>query len=570
LTSPELEGRLRLLVRELSAAEIELSSRAEQLEQHSRRLRVLEQLAQRLATVASVEEGIQQFSELLRGVLGACCAELWRGEILPDRVEEQIRRAAGEARRLGRVTSYAEPAAPAARRYGLVAPVQLFKPLPDLVVFASESPFGEHDPTVLSLGAALVEAALRSLAAAHDLRESQTQLHQRERLNSLGQLAGGVAHDFNNTLMVISAAAEVMADTLAAEHPCAPHLELIINTSQRAAQLTQKLLAFSRKSRLATQTVDLHDVLGALRELLSHALDRRITLTLSLGAGPFLIEADATQLQNALLNVCLNARDAMPEGGLLRISTERVELDAAGCARLVPGGKPGRYVRVDVRDTGTGMDEQTLARAFDPFFTTKEPGLGTGLGLSLVAGAIREHRGSVALGSRVGEGTRCAILLPLIERTRPESGLAQTDPRSNTGRRILLLDDEPGVCRTAAQLLRQQGHNVQALRSGERALTHLRAHSNGYDLLVLDVMMPHPTGVEVYRALVEEGIVLPTIFVSGYSEQPLLEGMLDTAGVVFLQKPFRQADLADAMARCLEAAGRKPPGVGKAATPSES
>src|SRR5262249_51421141 len=149
--------------------------------------------------------------------------------------------------------------------------------------------------------------------------------------------------------------------------------------------------------------------------------------------------------------------------------------------------------------------------AFDPFFTTKEPGLGTGLGLSLVSAAIREHRGAVELESHVGEGTRCAILLPLLDRTRPATHPAQPDARSNTGRRILLLDDEPAVCRTAAQLLRQLGHNVQALRSGERALSHLRTHSNGYDLLVLDVMMPHPTGVEVYRALVGEGIVLPTI-----------------------------------------------------------
>ncbi|MEO8179289.1 MAG: response regulator [Deltaproteobacteria bacterium] len=561
MTSAELEGRLRLLVRELSAAEIELSNRAEQLEQQGRRLRVLELLAQRLTGATSVDDCVQAFCELLRGVVGACAAELWRGEILPDRAEDQIRRAAGEARRLGRVTSYAEPAAPPARRYGLIAPIGLFKPLPDLVVFASESPFAEQDPIVLGLAAALVESALRALAAAHDLRESQLQLHQRERMNSLGQLAGGVAHDFNNTLMVISAAAEVMSDTLEAEHPCAPHLELIINTSQRAAQLTQKLLAFSRKSRLATQTVDVHDVLSAIRELLSHALDRRITLTMSLGPGPFLIEADSTQLQNALLNICLNARDAMPDGGLLRISTRRVELDAAGCARHLPEGKPGGYVRIEVRDTGTGMDEQTLARAFDPFFTTKEPGLGTGLGLSLVAGAIREHRGAVALDSSVGAGTSCAILLPLLDRSHPQSIPAQPDPRSKTGRRILLLDDEPAVCRTAAQLLRQLGHNVQALRSGERALTHLRAHSNGYDLLVLDVMMPHPTGVEVYRALRKAGIVLPTIFVSGYSEQPLLEGMLDTAGVVFLQKPFRQADLADAMARCLAAVGRgtRPP-----------
>ncbi|HVZ34482.1 MAG TPA: ATP-binding protein, partial [Polyangiaceae bacterium] len=338
-------------------------------------------------------------------------------------------------------------------------------------------------------------------------------------------------------------------DALEPEHPCAPHLELIINTSHRAAELTQKLLAFSRKARRATQNVDVHELLGAVRELLSHALDRRIALHLSLASGACIVEADSTRLQNALLNVCLNARDAMPEGGHLSIVTQRVDLDAAACAQL-PAGKPGRYVRIEVSDTGTGMDPETLEHAFDPFFTTKEPGRGTGLGLSLVAGAIRDHGGSVRLESHVGKGTSCVILLPLSDGRHAASSVPPAQDRPDSGRRILLLDDEPAVCRTAAQLMRQLGHNVQALRNGEKALSHLRTHSNGYDLLVLDVMMPHPTGVEVYRSLLELGISLPTIFMSGYSEQPLLEGLLDVDGIVFLQKPFRQSDLAAAIARC--------------------
>jgi CheY-like chemotaxis protein len=302
----------------------------------------------------------------------------------------------------------------------------------------------------------------------------------------------------------------------------------------------------------------LHEVLGAVREFLAHALDRRITLGLSLAAGPCVVEADSTQLQNALLNICLNSRDAMPDGGLLKISTQRVELDAEACDRAVLEGKPGSYVRIEVRDTGTGMDEQTLKHAFDPFFTTKEPGRGTGLGLSVVFGAIREHGGAVSLDSRPGHGTSCVILLPLIERARPEVGALAPLARPAGSLRVLLLDDEPGVCRTAAQLMRQLGHNVQALRNGEKALNHLRTHSSGYDLLVLDVMMPHPTGVEVHRALVDDGIVLPTVFVSGYTEQHLLEGISDDNGVVFLQKPFRQSELARAIARCMESAGLRP------------
>jgi len=519
-------------------------------------LRALEDLSQQLSVTLGAEELVQQFSQSLRVALGASRVEIWHQEGPPERVSEQSRRAAAEARRLGRAVAYVDDEAPEDRRFGLVTPCQRSGPAPELAVFTAAVAFGEQDLLLVRLAAALLEAALHYQSAALDLRESQAQLHQSERMNSIGQLAGGVAHDFNNTLMAISAAAEVMSDTLPEDHPCTPHLALIINTSQRAAQLTQKLLAFSRKARLSTQIVDLHEVLGGVRELLAHALDRRITLQMSLADGACLVEADPTQLQNALLNICLNAKDAMPEGGLLRISTERIDVDSATGAAHGPDVKPGRYVRIEVRDNGTGMDEATLQRAFDPFFTTKEPGRGTGLGLSLVFGAVREHRGSVSLESRVGQGTLCAILLPLLERTRPTSEGARPGMRPNTGRRILLLDDEPGVCRTAAQLLRQLGHNVQALRSGERALSHLRTHHNGYDLIVLDVMMPHPTGVEVYQTLLEDGITVPTIFVSGYHDPPVLDGVLDTAGVVFLQKPFRQADLADAIARCLESCGR--------------
>jgi CheY-like chemotaxis protein len=204
------------------------------------------------------------------------------------------------------------------------------------------------------------------------------------------------------------------------------------------------------------------------------------------------------------------------------------------------------------------MDDQTLKHAFDPFFTTKDPGRGTGLGLSVVFGAIREHGGAVVLESRPGQGTCCTLLLPLIDTAASEVGALTPSMGHNPFLRVLLLDDEPGVCRTAAQLMRKLGHNVQALRSGEKALSHLRTHANGYDLLVLDVMMPHPTGVDVHRALAKDGINLPTIFVSGYTEQHLLDGIIDNDGIVFLQKPFRQAELARAITRCIETARGKP------------
>jgi signal transduction histidine kinase/ActR/RegA family two-component response regulator len=535
-----------------------------------RRLRWLNELSERIALCASADECLACFCEAVQGELSAQPASVWRGELPLDEADEGMSKAAAEARRDGRLRVHVGVGEPRPV-FTLLVPIQARKPPADLIVFRRSERFSENEQTIVALAASFVGVSLRAHLVLSELKESQAQLHQSDRIKSIGQLAGGVAHDFNNMLMVISAAAEVTSDMLsnnkpssvrsagaapaaALDHPCLGHLELIINTSHRAAELTRKLLTFSRKGRLAMQVVDIHDVLASVREFLVHSLDRRIALRLVLGGSSCLVQADSTQLQNALLNICLNARDAMPGGGTLELSTQRVDLDRAAVTESFPGLAPGPYVRIDVRDSGTGMDGPTLDRAFEPFFTTKEPSRGTGLGLSVVFGTIREHGGSIALSSEPGKGTTCTILLPLIEAGRIHASESPPVARRNPSLRILLLDDEPGVCRTTAQLLRQLGHNVQALRDGDKAKTHLLTHAGGYDLLILDVMMPHPTGVEVHRALRGEGIVVPTVFVSGYSEQHLLEGIVEGDGIVFLQKPFRQSDLSDAILRSVAAA----------------
>jgi CheY-like chemotaxis protein len=275
-----------------------------------------------------------------------------------------------------------------------------------------------------------------------------------------------------------------------------------------------------------------------------------------------MLDADPTQLESALLNVCLNARDAMPDGGLIEISTHRVELDAVACAERFQGCEPGPFVRIDVRDTGIGMDAATLRRAFEPFFTTKEPGRGTGLGLPVVLATVRDHKGAVEIHSQPGDGTTCSILLPLSDAAPSAAQSGGPGSQRMAALRILLVDDEPRVCLTAAQLMRQLGHNVQALFSGEKALSHLRVHASGYDLLVLDLMMPHPTGLELHRTLMHEGIDLPTLFVSGSAQLDTRGGVLERPGMVLLNKPFRQAELAEAIARCMEGwQGRDPAGI---------
>ncbi|HWO13950.1 MAG TPA: ATP-binding protein, partial [Polyangiaceae bacterium] len=422
----------------------------------------------------------------------------------------------------------------------------------ELLAFQRMGAFTDAERATAELAACLLASALRRLAALGALRDSRTQLEQSERIKCIGQLASGVAHDFNNLLTVISAAAEVMSDALGAAHPSAAQLGLILDTSHRAAQLTRKLLAFSRKGRPAMAPTNVHDVLDTVRELLVLGMDRRVALQLVRCAGPCLVLADASSLGNAILNLCLNARDAMPAGGVLRITTERVELDAAACAADYSSCSPGPHVRLELADNGTGMDAATLARAFEPFFTTKEPGRGTGLGLPIALAAVREHKGGVFIRSQPGAGTTCTLLLPLLEAAGADAPASAPSSRRARSLRILLVDDEPDVCLTAARLMRQLGHNVQALCSGEKALSHLRVHSLGYDALVLDVMMPQPCGMELYRALLRDGIELPTVFMSGSNCAEHDDAPAERGGVVFLAKPFRQTELADAIARSVE------------------
>ncbi len=426
-------------------------------------------------------------------------------------------------------------------REGLVA---------QLVVLHRAAPFRAGELSLIEHAQSFLRIALSAQASMARLRETEAQLRQSERVQSVGQLAGGVAHDFNNMLMVLTAAAEVMRDGLGPDHRHAPHVRLILETSHRAAELTRKLLGFSRKSRMSLEVLDVHELLATVRELLEHTLDRRIRIAMSSSEGMGRIRADATHLQSALLNLCLNARDAMPAGGELSIRLRRAELTEEEAREALPSGAAGPCVAIEIEDTGVGMDERTLKRVFDPFFTTKEPGAGTGLGLSVVLATVREHGGAVRLSSRPGVGTRCTVLLPRADGPGAARSVAPGSAALEArALKILLVDDEPGVCRATAHWLRQLGHNVRALRDGARALRHLLTHFGDYDLLVLDVVTPRPTGIEVYQQLAQAGARLPTVFVSGSHEPDAVVEAERRPDVVFLQKPFRQAELERAIAR---------------------
>jgi PAS domain S-box-containing protein len=381
----------------------------------------------------------------------------------------------------------------------------------------------------------------------------EEQLRQAQRMDAVGQLAGGIAHDFNNLLLVMMGNLDLAllsrGDTQNIDAP----LRDVQQACQRARDLTRQLLAFSRRQPLQIRDTSINELVAGALTWMQRVLPEHIVIEFTRGPGLPVVNADAGQMEQVVMNLCLNARDAMPDGGLLKISSQRVELGAEDCQTRYAGCEPGAYVRLDIKDTGTGMDPQTLARAFEPFFTTKAPGRGTGLGLPVVLAAVREHKGAVVLESVPGAGTTCSLFLPLASSSIRALATGAPESRRSAALRVLLVDDEPDVCLTAAQLIRQLGHNVLALCSGEKALSHLKVHANGYDLLVLDVMMPNPRGPELYRALLAEGIDLPTLFMSGSADQPLLGALARRPGVAFLQKPFRQAELALAIAQCTEA-----------------
>ena len=510
----------------------------------------LVELARKLDLADAADAAVEAAAHMLSENLGSSCQRS-RGEAQPL-VNPEGWLATERARHSGQVASYCG----GARSFVLLVPIRATNGPLELLLLQRDADFSALDRSTAELVATLLGAALRRLAALTAFHECRSQLEQSERVKCVGQLAAGAAHDFNNLLMVISAAAEVLSHELGAEHPSSAHADLILQTSHRAAQLTRKLLALSRKVRPAMAPTNIHDVLEGVRELLVHGIERRITLQLSRCEGFCVVEADATQLGNAILNICLNARDAMPEGGLLQLTTERVQLDAAECVAMYPECQPGPHVQLEIRDTGSGMDEQTLARVFEPFFTTKEPGRGTGLGLPMALAVIREHRGAVRIRSSRGGGTTCTLLLPLVDPVWSRAPASTPRARRAPALQVLLVDDEPDVCSTSAQLVRKLGHNVIALCSGEKALSHLRVHASGYDLLILDVVMPGPTGLEIRHALARDGIELPTVFMSGSDSPKAQDGPDAVDGVVFIQKPFRQAELERAIECAVESWGR--------------
>jgi PAS domain S-box-containing protein len=389
----------------------------------------------------------------------------------------------------------------------------------------------------------------------------QQQLQQAQRLENLGQLAGGIAHDFNNLLAVIlnyttfvseemDADAATMSDWAAHWETASGDVAQIKRAAERAARLTHQLLAFARREVVRPQVLDLDQVIAGLTEMLRRTLGEHIDVTTSSTGGLWPVLADPGQLEQVLVNLAVNARDAMPGGGTLTIQTSNVTVDAD----FIAGGSkalPGRHVRLRVSDSGTGMPADVIERAFEPFFTTKPEGAGTGLGLATVYGIIAQAEGHIQIYSEPGAGTTFSIMLPATAEAAvaaPEQVPYQRSPKGET---ILVVEDEDALLEVAKRIFTRNGYRVITASSGPEAIELVRTYPGDIHLLVTDVVMPQMLGKEVAERIRAIKPTIEVLFMSGYARRVLSsQGMLDP-NVALVEKPFTEAELMGTAAQVL-------------------
>jgi signal transduction histidine kinase len=379
--------------------------------------------------------------------------------------------------------------------------------------------------------------------------EALAQLFEAQKLDTIGQLTGGVAHDFNNLLMAALGSLNLLKKRLPLEDRDLRLLDNAIKAAERGAALTQRLLAFARRQELKPQAVDVLQVVDGIENLLQRVIGPGVRFAKQLPCQLAAVLVDANQLELALLNLAVNARDAMPNGGIITVCAEEMTVSVA---RPQPNLGLGHYVRIRVSDTGTGMDEATLAKATEPFFTTKGPGKGTGLGLSMVHGLAAQSGGTLVISSAPDDGTSVDLWLPIATEIMPQTVAVADAPDDVVAldfiaRTILVVDDDPLVSMGTAAMLEDLGHSAIEVMSGAKALEALSA-DHRIDLVITDHAMPGMTGAELARKIRASRPELPIILASGYAELPDDEGLTD---LLRLGKPFAQAQLAALIERAV-------------------
>ena len=373
-------------------------------------------------------------------------------------------------------------------------------------------------------------------------KKLEQQLLQSQKMEAIGQLAGGIAHDFNNILTAIISYTNLAQAGQPADDPSKTYVENVLALANRAATLTQGLLAFSRKQILDQRPVDLNEIIRGVEKLLSRIIGEDVVFNTDLFAGPLTVFADTGRMEQVFMNLAANARDAMPRGGILTIGTSRTGLDEE-FVRMHGYGRPGEYAIVSVSDTGEGMDEKTRQRIFEPFFTTKELGRGTGLGLSIVYGIIKQHNGYIDVYSEPEKGTSFKVYLPVIKARAEEPEAPAVPPRGVET--VLLAEDEQEVRNSVKITLERYGYRVIEASDGEEAVRLFAENRDAVRLLLIDVVMPKKTGRRAYEEMIGIRPDLRTIFISGYTADIMYEkGLLERGkGVYFVPKPIAPTSL---------------------------
>ncbi|HKN67209.1 MAG TPA: PAS domain S-box protein [Gemmatimonadaceae bacterium] len=388
-----------------------------------------------------------------------------------------------------------------------------------------------------------------------EYRRLEEQLRQSQKMEAIGQLAGGVAHDFNNLLTVIKAYSGIIADQMDDANPLKVDVGEIQRAAGRASSLTQQLLAFSRKQVLQPGVLDLNSVSRELEPMVRRLIGDDVQVVLRLDDTIGKVTADRSQVEQVLINLIVNARDAMPGGGTVSIETANVEL-SDGYSRLRPVVVPGKYVMIAVSDTGEGMDEETQSRIFEPFFTTKPAGKGTGLGLSTVYGIVKQSSGYIWVYSEPRIGTTFKVYLPMMEAEEISVAVAERAVRKPMlgSETVLLVEDEPSVRSIARRILERNGYTVLEAHDGRHALRVADQYRQPIQLLLTDMMMPELTGRDLWRSLAPRRSELRVLYMSGYTNDDMVRRGLIDANSAFVQKPFTAADLARAVRSTLDTA----------------
>jgi signal transduction histidine kinase len=403
-----------------------------------------------------------------------------------------------------------------------------------------------------------VEAFEMMVEDVTERRALEAQLRQAQKMEAVGQLTGGIAHDFNNQLSVITLNAEFVKQALESGGAVeAPDIDEILQASKRAARMTQQLLGFSRRSELKIGPTDLAEVVGGLSKVIGALLRENIRYRFQREESVPLAQVDVGAVEQILVNLVANARDAMPLGGSLEISLSEVELDEAYCAEH-PYAAPGRYVQVRVQDTGTGMDEETRKRIFEPFYTTKPKGVGTGLGMAMVYGLVKQQTGTIELESEPEVGTTFLLYFPVVSEAAVDGENAEASTGAEGGTEtILLVEDEPSVRASGTKALQRAGYTVLTAQDGQEGFDLLLSSHREVDLILCDLVMPRMGGSQLYKRIQEEGQTVPFILSTGHSSRDDTPHSDIPETVPTVTKPWNQAELLTVVRDVLD--GTTPP-----------